>query len=114
MERESELSELDAALSASGRGAVVVEGPAGIGKSRLLAELRTRGEAGGALVLSSRGSVLEREFSFGVVRQLFEALVVAEPHAARRRRGAGAGAVFDPRAEAAATRPSRRCTVSSG
>ena len=45
-------------------------GPAGIGKSRLLQLARRRGEAAGALVLAARSSELEREFPYGVVRQL--------------------------------------------
>jgi DNA-binding CsgD family transcriptional regulator len=74
-ERGRELEQLDALIerAAGGDGGVVVvEGPAGIGKSRLLGEARTR--ADGALrVLAARGSQLEGEFAFGVVRQLFEA-----------------------------------------
>ena len=51
---------------------VLVEGPAGIGKSRLLVEAVRLATAGGARVLSARGSQLERSFGFGAVRQLFE------------------------------------------
>jgi DNA-binding CsgD family transcriptional regulator len=79
LERGRELDELDAQieLAAAGQGRlVVVEGPAGIGKSRLLAEARRRAE-GSMRVLSARGSELEREFAFGVVRQLFEADLAA-------------------------------------
>jgi len=70
LERERELAELDALIeqACEGRGrSIVVEGPAGIGKSRLLTE--ARGRADGMLVPSARGSELEREFLFGVVRQ---------------------------------------------
>ena len=56
---------------------LVVEGPAGIGKSRLIAELRERGSAGGTRILSANGSDLEREFPFGVVRQLYEPLLIS-------------------------------------
>ena len=73
-ERGRELEQLDSlierAVSGDG-GVVVVEGPAGIGKSRLLAEARRRAD-GSMRVLSARGSQLEGEFAFGVVRQLFE------------------------------------------
>ena len=56
-----------------GRGRlVVVEGPAGVGKTALLAEARAIAESSGMQVLRSRGAELEREFAFGVVRQLLE------------------------------------------
>ena len=63
----------DEAAAGEGR-LVMVEGPAGIGKSRLLAELRAHAAAAGTTVLAARGSELEREFGFGVVRQLLETL----------------------------------------
>ena len=50
----------------------LIEGPAGIGKTQLIGALRRRGEAAGMRVLAARGSQLEREFPFGVVRQLLE------------------------------------------
>lgn len=75
---------------------VLLEGPAGIGKTRLLAEARRLGESAGMRVLTARSSELEREFPYGVVRQLFEPLLV-EP-AAREQllsgAAASAGAVF--------------------
>jgi ATP/maltotriose-dependent transcriptional regulator MalT len=78
VEREREVAQLfalvDAAPSGEGR-AVLIEGPAGIGKSALLAQTRRRASEGGSLVLAARGSELEREFPFGVVRQLLEAVV---------------------------------------
>ena len=55
------------------------EGPAGIGKTRLLGVLRERALDRGAEVLDARAGVLEREFGFGVVRQLFEAVAAGEP-----------------------------------
>jgi predicted ATPase len=70
LERERELAELDALIAEAtdGRGGcAVVEGPAGIGKSALLAQARSRAD-GGMAVVSARGSELEREFPFGVVR----------------------------------------------
>ena len=57
-------------------GAVVFEGPAGIGKSSLLAAARTVAAAE-MRVLSARGGELERELPFGIVRQLLEPVVVA-------------------------------------
>ena len=75
LERSDELARIESALAAgrSGRGRfVVVEGPAGIGKTALLAAARTAAADGGMRVLRSRGTELERDFAFGVVRQLFE------------------------------------------
>ena len=75
LERDRELDALQSVLreAAGGTGRLaLVEGPAGIGKSRLLAELRNAAEADEMRVLTARGSELEREFPFGIVRQLFE------------------------------------------
>jgi DNA-binding SARP family transcriptional activator/DNA-binding CsgD family transcriptional regulator len=75
LEREGELGELDAAMcrARDGNGRVVlIEGPAGIGKTRLLDETRGHARAGGLGVLAARGGELERGYPFGVVRQLLE------------------------------------------
>src|SRR4051812_2735271 len=99
LERERELTSIDTLLESAATGAgqlVLIEGRAGIGKSRLLAELRFRAGEEGMRVLAARGSALEREFPFGVVRQLFE----------RALRGAasnGAGKLLD--GAAASARP---------
>ena len=80
LEREAELAALEAMLGAARAGdgrLVVVEGSAGIGKTRLLAEVRALAQAGELEVLSARGGELEGEFAFGVVRQLFEAPLAA-------------------------------------
>ena len=52
----------------------MVEGPPGIGKSSLLAAARAL--ARDLRVLSARGGELEREFPFGIVRQLLEPVVL--------------------------------------
>src|SRR5919199_5268448 len=79
LERKAELAALDEALAAAraGRGRVlVVEGPAGIGKTRLLAAARKAAVAEeGFRVLAARASPLEREFGFGVVRDLLTPVV---------------------------------------
>jgi DNA-binding NarL/FixJ family response regulator len=96
VERERELALLDELIGDAIRGEgrlALVEGPAGVGKTELLAEARERG-ARAMTVLSARASELEQAFPFGVVRQLFEGLA-ADPEA-RPRVLAGA-------AEAAAT-----------
>ena len=75
LERSEELARIESALAEArtGRGTfVVIEGPAGIGKTALLAAARTAAADGGMRVLRSRGAELERDFAFGVVRQLFE------------------------------------------
>jgi len=75
LEREAELELLErlSMEAAAGRGSfVLVEGPAGIGKTRLLDELKRRAADHGASVLRARGGELERGFAFGVVRQLYE------------------------------------------
>ena len=75
LERSEELARIESALAEAraGRGTfVVIEGPAGIGKTALLAAARVAAADGGMRVLRSRGTELERDFAFGVVRQLFE------------------------------------------
>jgi DNA-binding CsgD family transcriptional regulator len=61
---------LAGAPSGGGR-ALLIEGPAGIGKTALVGELEARAGAAGQRVLKARGSEMERGFGFGVVRQLF-------------------------------------------
>ncbi|MDR7252286.1 DNA-binding SARP family transcriptional activator [Nocardioides sp. BE266] len=58
-------------LAAGSSGCLLVEGPAGIGKSRLLDEVRRLAVAAGVWVRSARSSAQEQAFEWGVVRQLF-------------------------------------------
>jgi DNA-binding CsgD family transcriptional regulator len=93
LERERELAELDRLINEAnaGRGRLVlVEGPAGIGKSELLAAVRRRARSQEVTVLSARPSELDREFPFGVVRQLFEPVVSEPERVAALMRGAAA------------------------
>src|SRR2546428_8116197 len=86
LERERELTELGRLVEQAyaGRGRLVlVEGPPGIGKTRLLEAARLRAGERGMVVLSARASELDRAFPFGVVRQLFEPLL-ASAHAGQR------------------------------
>ena len=95
LERQRELTAFDGLLREPGdaaSGVVVVEGPAGIGKSRLLAEFRARAERADRRVVTARGSDLEREFPFGVVRQLFEPLLKTRGERERLLGGAAAAA----------------------
>src|ERR1700759_1974588 len=88
LEREHELDRVRSALRAVGQragGVLAIEGPPGIGKSRLLIEARSRGEQRGRRVLTPRATDLEQVYPFGVVRQLFErALLEAEPDVGER------------------------------
>ena len=75
----------------------VIEGPAGIGKTSLLHQIRDEARAAGATVLSARGSQLEKEFGFGAVRQLFDPVLSDASTRGGLLAGAavGAGRVFD-------------------
>jgi DNA-binding CsgD family transcriptional regulator len=78
LERQGELARIDGLLAAAwaGRGGVlVINGPAGIGKTALVTEAGDRAGRAGMRVLAGRGGELEGGFSFGVAWQLFEPLV---------------------------------------
>ena len=95
LEREREVGAIDHAIEAAtvgNAGLILVEGPAGIGKSRLLTELRRHAAERELLVLSARGGELERDFPFGIVRQLFEARLADDRMRARVLTGAALAA----------------------
>jgi DNA-binding CsgD family transcriptional regulator len=78
LERDRQLERIGGCLGRARQGhggALVVEGAAGIGKTALLAAGRDAARASGFRVLRARGAELEREFAFGVVRQLFDPVV---------------------------------------
>jgi DNA-binding CsgD family transcriptional regulator/predicted negative regulator of RcsB-dependent stress response len=82
LERDAELALIDQVIEPAreGRGGVLlVEGPPGIGKTRLVEAARERGGEAGLEVLAARGSDLEASFPFGVVRRLFEHRVERAP-----------------------------------
>lgn len=62
-------------LTAGRHGCLLVEGPAGIGKTRLLDELRRLAVGAGVWARSARSSTLEQGFEWGVARQLFDSAV---------------------------------------
>ena len=99
LERELEVAEVTAALGEArdGRGQLlVVQAPAGLGKTSLLAAARRTARDNGLRVLSARGSELESSFPFGVVRQLFESCLYAASDEERARWLAGAAELAAP------------------
>jgi DNA-binding CsgD family transcriptional regulator len=92
LDRERELAEIGELIRAAqddSGGLVVVQGPAGIGKTRLLEEAARAASAIGMEVLRARGSEFEAEIPFGVARQLFEPILRAASARERRRLLAG-------------------------
>ena len=103
VERHSEIDAIEDAIERGGRAdgqLLIVEGPSGIGKSRLLAAARIIAAQKGAEVLTTCGGELEREFPFGLVRRLLEARAVRAPQAEResliRGHAALAGSLLGP------------------
>jgi DNA-binding CsgD family transcriptional regulator len=85
LERERELETLREGLgrACAGEGTLLlVEGPAGVGKTALAREARAAAEQARMTPLEARGSELEQPFAFGVVRQLLEPMISREPGAA--------------------------------
>jgi DNA-binding CsgD family transcriptional regulator len=86
LERTGELAELDEAVAATAAGAprtVLLEGPAGSGKTALLRAACRAAERAGFQVLAARGGELERAAGLGVARQLFEPTLVRASAAER-------------------------------
>src|SRR5215472_9155436 len=80
LEREDELGVLEALVAEAqgGDGRVgLIEGPPGIGKTRLVAAARRLAADAGMRCLSARGTPMEQAFPFGVVHQLFEPVLAA-------------------------------------
>ncbi len=99
LEREEELAALDQTIAAGAAGSgrlVAIRGQAGMGKTRLLEYARAAAADAGLRVLSARGSPLERSFAFGVVRQLFEALLARGDAAEREEILEGSAALALP------------------
>jgi DNA-binding NarL/FixJ family response regulator/mono/diheme cytochrome c family protein len=78
LERAEELAHLRACVERARGGSgsvVVIEGPAGIGKTSLLAAARAHAQEEGVQVLFARAGVLERELPWNLVRQLFTVVI---------------------------------------
>jgi DNA-binding CsgD family transcriptional regulator len=88
LERDRELQTIRQGLTSAATGEgrrLLVDGPVGIGKSRLLHEAHALATASGMEVLHARAGELEREYPFGLVLRLLEARL-AHASAAERRR----------------------------
>ena len=99
LEREDHVASLQALADtarAGGGRLVVIEGTAGIGKTRLLGEVRAIADSAGMRVLAARGGELEGEFAYGIVRQLFEPLLASVPPDLREELLSGPAALVEP------------------
>ena len=99
LERERELTAFTDVLSEArqGRGQVVlVEAPAGLGKTSLLKAVSETATEAGFISLRARASELERDFAYGCVRQLLEPLVARASEPERTRLFDGAGSLSAP------------------
>jgi DNA-binding CsgD family transcriptional regulator/tetratricopeptide (TPR) repeat protein len=109
VERDAELERIHALLlgaKAGESGLLLLDGPAGIGKTRLLTELRREAARDRFRVLAARGAELEADFPFGVARQLLEPALVDEETRERWLAGAAQPAAALLAAPAAAAEPS--------
>ena len=98
LERSEELAAISSrieAASADDGGLVLIEGPPGIGKTRLLDDGAARASSSFD-VLRARGDELEQELPFGMVRQLFEARLNRVQGADRTALLAGAARLAEP------------------
>ncbi|MFG2617526.1 ATP-binding protein [Streptomyces sp. NPDC048507] len=90
-ERESELVAVDEALDRltatgpdAGGGLLALSGPAGLGKTTLLAEVRRRALARDCTLLAARGGEQEQAQPFHVARQLIQPRLAGRPEAELR------------------------------
>jgi len=109
IERTGEPDALEASVmaAAAGEGSLlVIEGHAGLGKSRLMTAVTAEARRARMLLLRARPGRFERDFPFGVVRQLFEPVLAGLSPGAREELFSGAAGLaaplFDDRQPAAA------------
>ena len=82
LERSGELDRIQTCVEAVSRGhgsVLLIEGPAGIGKTSLLAAGTELARDVGLRAMSARARELERDLGWNVVRQLFSAAIRATP-----------------------------------
>ena len=91
VERDAELAGIAASLDAAraGNGSVLlIEGPAGIGKTALVDAGRAHAVERGMRVLHACGTEFEREYPFGIVRQCLQPVVRRDAERERLLHGA--------------------------
>lgn len=99
LERGAELDVLRSCLEdvREGEGRLlVIEGEAGIGKTALVQVACSEAKRAGMRVLTGRGTQLERDFPFALVRQLFERLLMTVADDEREELLAGAARLAGP------------------
>ena len=99
LEREAELAEVAGAIEEASTGSgrlLVLQAPAGLGKTSLVGRACRYARDQGVRVLSARGSELESSFPFGIVRQLFEPQLAAGSAEEREAWLAGAAQLVRP------------------
>lgn len=99
LERDAELTEIGRLLVLAHSGAgmlLVLEGAAGAGKTRLVEAAVKAGREQGMRVLEASASELERELGFGVVRSLFEGVLLHANPTERRSLLSGAASLAAP------------------
>ncbi|MFJ2669618.1 ATP-binding protein [Streptomyces sp. NPDC087525] len=88
LERETELARVGAALDAAEEGTssvILLSGPLGIGRTALLRQLPGVVSGTDVRVLRANAAPMERDFAFGVVRQLLDSLLASASWADRER-----------------------------
>jgi DNA-binding CsgD family transcriptional regulator len=88
LEREAGLARVREVLGAAGEGEsslMLLTGPLGIGRSAFLQQLPTLAAEEDIRVMRANAALMEQDFAFGVVRQLFDSLLASAPEEARRR-----------------------------
>ena len=99
LERGEELARIQQAITALENetgGVLLIQGAAGIGKSVLLRALCEQATGRGVQTFTARASELERDFGFGIVRQLLERRLVRAPAGEQAELLAGAASLAGP------------------